>query len=100
MGSNKKFSYKISPAGVNFLIIFLFLCFIVFSNDESSIRSKIRFMRDIKKVDERVEEVKSQMYQDSVILSKIMNDDEYLEQYARENLYMQGKDEIIFKIKE
>lgn len=99
MKSNKKFSYKISPAGINFLILFLFLCFIVFSNDESSIRSKIRFTREIKKVDDRVAEIKVQMHQDSIILSKIMTDDEYLEQYARENLYMQGKDEIIFKLK-
>lgn len=97
--SKKKFSYGISPAGVNFLIIFVFLCFIVFSNDESSIRSKIKFSRDIKRADERIEEIKLQMEQDSIILSKIMKDDAYLEQYVRENLYMLKKDEIIFKIK-
>lgn len=97
--SKKKFSYGISPAGVNFMIIFIFLCFIVFSNDESSIRSKIKFSRDIKRVDERIQEIKLQMRQDSIVLSKIMKDDAYLEQYARENLYMQKKDEIIFKIK-
>lgn len=81
------------------MIIFIFLCFIVFSNDESSIRSKIKFSRDIKRVDERIQEIKLQMRQDSIVLSKIMKDDAYLEQYARENLYMQKKDEIIFKIK-
>ncbi|MEG0499654.1 MAG: septum formation initiator family protein [Rikenellaceae bacterium] len=97
--SKQRFSYGISPAGVNFMIIFLFLCFIVFSNDESSIRSKIKFSRDIKKVDERIEEVKLQMVQDSMILNKIMDDDAYLEQYARENLYMIKKDEVIFKLK-
>lgn len=99
MSNNKKFSYKISPAGINFLIIFIFLCFIVFSNDESSIRSKIRFTRDINKVEERIDEVRTQMHKDSIILNKIMNDNEYLEQYARENLYMQGTNEIIFKLK-
>lgn len=97
--SKRGFSFGISPAGVNFMIIFLFLCFIVFSNDESSIRSKIKFSRDIKRVDERISEINLQMKQDSIILNKIMKDDEYLEQYARENLYMIKKDEIIFKIK-
>lgn len=97
--SKKGFSFGISPAGVNFMIIFIFLCFIVFSNDESSIRSKIKFSRDIKMVDERISEIKSQMKQDSIILNKITEDDAYLEQYARENLFMIKKDEIIFKIK-
>lgn len=97
--SKRGFSFGISPAGVNFMIIFLFLCFIVFSNDESSIRSKIKFSRDIKRVDERISEINLQMKQDSIILNKIMKDDEYLEQYARENLFMIKKDEIIFKIK-
>lgn len=97
--SKRGFSFGISPAGVNFMIIFLFLCFIVFSNDESSIRSKIKFSRDIKRVDERISEINLQMKQDSIILNKIMRDDEYLEQYARENLFMIKKDEIIFKIK-
>lgn len=97
--SKRGFSFGISPAGVNFMIIFLFLCFIVFSNDESSIRSKIKFSRDIKRVDERISEINLQMKQDSIILNKIMKDDEYLEQYARENLFMIKKDEVIFKIK-
>lgn len=97
--SKKGFSFGISPAGVNFMIIFIFLCFIVFSNDESSIRSKIKFSRDIKMVNERISEIKSQMKQDSIILNKITEDDAYLEQYARENLFMIKKDEIIFKIK-
>lgn len=97
--SKKGFSFGISPAGVNFMIIFIFLCFIVFSNDESSIRSKIKFSRDIKMVNERISEIKSQMKQDSIILNKITEDDAYLEQYARENLFMIKKEEIIFKIK-
>lgn len=97
--SKKKFSFGISPAGVNFIIIFGFLCFVIFSNDESSIRSKIRFLRDINRVENRIEDVKKQMSQDSVILNKILTNDDYLEQYARENLFMVGKDEVIFRIK-
>lgn len=97
--SKKKFSFSMTPATLNFTIIFIFLCCMFFSNGESGIRSKIRFSREIKIVNRRIEEVRKQMYEDSIILSKILNNDEYLEYYARENLLMQGKDEVIFKIK-
>lgn len=95
----KKFSFSMSPSAVNFIIIFVFLSFIVFSNDESSIRYKIKFWRERLKVEGRIEEIREQMQQDSIILSKIRSNDGYLEKYARENIFMSGKDEVIFKIK-
>ena len=98
-GEKKKFSYEVSPSAVNFIIIFLFLFYIVFSSGESSVRSKIDFSRERDDIELEISRIREKMVQDSLTLKKIWSDDKFLERYAREKIFMSGKGEIIFKIK-
>ena len=97
--AKSKFSYVISPGSVNFVIMFLFFFYIVFSTGESSLRSKIGFWDEKEKMELEIIRIKEKMVQDSLVLKKIWSDDKFLERYAREKIFMSSKGEIIFKIK-
>ncbi len=85
---------------VNIVILVVFLALFLFSNNEYSLRSKVRYQSEIEVIERRIEELRSEIVQDSVILRQIMVSDKYLERYSRENLFMCEPDEVIFRINE
>lgn len=91
-------SFKLMPGSINFILLFIFVCYIVFTNNESGLKAKINFTREIKEIEAQIQAMQQEMRQDSIILNKIKKDNNYLERYAREQLYMSRPDEIIYKI--
>lgn len=94
-----KIKYNISPKETNFIVILFFLSIIIFSNGESSIRGKVKFVMENRDIREKIAIVRSKIVKDSTTMSKLNSDDIFLEKYAREELYMSKEGEQIFKIK-
>ncbi len=96
----KKISKHITQARVNLFILLSFVLFLLFSNNDSSFRSKIEYRNELRQIEKRIDDLRAEIKRDSVILRQIMVDNDYLERYSRENLLMCEPDEVIFRIDE
>lgn len=76
---------------VFFLLIFFF--------DRNDVMTRQSLKKDIRELEEQKRYYLDRIEEDSTVLERL-NDDDFLEQYARENFYMKGDEDVVFIVPE